>query len=78
MSATTYVLVHGAYHGGWCWKELASRLRSLGHVVYTPTLTGMGERSHLMDCDPSLRLFVEDVAQLIRFDYLIDVVLVGL
>ena len=77
MSAATYVLVHGAYHGAWCWKKVAARLRALGHLVYTPTLTGLGERSHLMACDPSLGLFIEDVAQVIRFEDVDDVVLVG-
>lgn len=73
----TYVLVHGAYHGGWCWKHVAGRLRALGHVVYTPTLTGLGERSHLLHCRPSLETFIEDVAQLIRFEELEEVILVG-
>lgn len=77
MSATTFVLVHGAYHGGWCWKPVAARLRALGHVVYTPTLTGLGERSNLMRCDPSLDTFIEDVMQVIQSEDLENVVLVG-
>jgi len=44
----TYVLVHGAMHGGWCWRRVAARLRAAGHEVFTPTLTGMGERAHLL------------------------------
>ena len=44
----TFVLVHGAWHGGWCWQRVAGRLRSGGHTVFTPTLTGLGERSHLL------------------------------
>lgn len=44
----TFVLVHGAWHGGWCWRRVADILESRGHRVYTPTLTGLGERSHLM------------------------------
>ncbi|MGI9378145.1 MAG: alpha/beta fold hydrolase, partial [Methyloligellaceae bacterium] len=40
----TYVLVHGAWHGGWCWREVRQRLRAEGHRVFTPTLTGLGER----------------------------------
>ena len=43
----TYVLVHGAWHGGWCWKFVKSKLISMGHVVYTPSLTGLGDRVHL-------------------------------
>ena len=73
----TYVLVHGAYHGGWCWKDVADRLRGLGHTVYTPTLTGLGERSHLMCCKPTLETFIEDVAQVIKYEELDDVILVG-
>jgi pimeloyl-ACP methyl ester carboxylesterase len=73
----TYVLVHGAYHGGWCWRDVATRLQALGHSVYTPTLTGLGERSHLMRCDPSLETFIDDVAHVLRFEELSDVILVG-
>jgi pimeloyl-ACP methyl ester carboxylesterase len=73
----TYVLVHGAYHGAWCWKGVAARLRALGHEVYTPTLTGLGERSHLIGFRPTLETFIEDVAQVIRYEDLADVVLVG-
>jgi alpha/beta hydrolase family protein len=46
---TTFVLVHGAWHGGWCYKRVARLLRQAGHEVYTPTLTGLGERAHLMN-----------------------------
>lgn len=73
----TYVLVHGAYHGGWCWKDVAGRLRALGHTVYTPTLTGLGERSHLIGLNPSFDTFFADVAQVIRYEDLEDVILVG-
>jgi pimeloyl-ACP methyl ester carboxylesterase len=73
----TYVLVHGAFHGGWCWKDVAARLRSLGHTVYTPTLTGLGERSHLVSIRPSVEMFIADVAQVLRFEDLESVILVG-
>lgn len=73
----TYVLIHGAFHGAWCWKDVAARLRAAGHVVYTPTWTGLGERSHLLHCQPTLETFIEDVAQVIRYEDLQDVVLVG-
>jgi pimeloyl-ACP methyl ester carboxylesterase len=76
-TSKTYVLVHGAFHGGWCWKDVATRLRSLGHIVYTPTQTGLGERSHLMSSKPTLETFIEDVTQVIRFEDLHDVILVG-
>jgi pimeloyl-ACP methyl ester carboxylesterase len=73
----TYVLVHGAYHGAWCWKPVAKQLRGLGHEVYTPTLTGLGERSHLISIRPTLDMFVEDVAQVIKYEDLSNIVLVG-
>lgn len=73
----TYVLVHGAYHGGWCWKEVAQRLRAQGHDVYTPTMTGLGERAHLISVQPSLKTFIEDVAQVIKYEDLSNIVLVG-
>ena len=73
----TYVLVHGAYHGAWCWKKVATRLRAMDHTVYTPTLTGLGERAHLLRFRPSLDTFIEDVAQVIRYEELDDVILVG-
>jgi hypothetical protein len=43
----TFVLVHGAWHGGWCWGKVATTLRGRGHTVFTPTQTGLGERAHL-------------------------------
>ena len=73
----TYVLVHGAFFGGWCWKTVGASLRALGHSVYTPTLTGLGERSHLLAATPTLETFIEDVAQVLRYEDLEDVILVG-
>ena len=76
-----YVLVHGAWHGGWCWKKVAPLLRKAGADVFTPTLTGMGERAHLNACiDPSditLDVHIQDVVQMIRYEGLEDLVLVG-
>ena len=78
---TTYVLVHGAWHGGWCWKKTAPLLRRAGAEVFTPTLTGMGERAHLNDrLDPTqitLDVHIQDIVQLMRYEGLEDVVLVG-
>ena len=78
---TTYVLVHGAWHGGWCWKKTAPLLRGAGAEVFTPTLTGMGERAHLNDrLDPAqitLDVHIQDIVQLMRYEGLEDVVLVG-
>lgn len=72
-----FVLVHGAWHGGWCWKPLAQRLRNLGHLVYAPTLTGLAERSHLARDETDLSTHVKDVAELLRYEDLQDVTLVG-
>jgi pimeloyl-ACP methyl ester carboxylesterase len=72
-----FVLVHGSWHGGWCWREVAKILRAAGHEVFTPTQTGVGERAHLLSEDITLDTFVEDVTNVIRFEDLNEVVLVG-
>jgi pimeloyl-ACP methyl ester carboxylesterase len=72
-----FVLVHGAWIGGWCWRPIAQALRRAGHEVCTPTLTGLGERIHLMSPGVNLNTHISDVANLIRFEELSDVVLVG-
>jgi len=74
---STYVLLHGAWHGGWCWKRVAEPLRAEGHAVYTPTQTGLGERSHLLSRELTLDVFVQDVVHVLEFEDLRDVVLVG-
>jgi pimeloyl-ACP methyl ester carboxylesterase len=74
---SVYVLVHGAWHGGWCWQRVASRLRAAGHEVYTPTLTGLGERVHLAHPGVNLTTHVTDVLNVLRYEDLSDVVLVG-
>ncbi|WP_413764748.1 alpha/beta fold hydrolase [Variovorax sp. Varisp41] len=74
---STFVLVHGAWHGGWCWSRVAARLRERGHAVYTPTLTGLGERRHLISPQINLDTHVEDVVNLLQFEELERVVLVG-
>lgn len=73
----TYVLVHGGFHGGWCWRAVADLLRSVGHVVYTPTQTGCGERSHLLSASITLDTFIDDIANVLQWEDLHDVVLVG-
>jgi pimeloyl-ACP methyl ester carboxylesterase len=70
-------LVHGGFHGGWCWREVADRLRGHGHRVYTPTQTGCGERSHLLTADITLDTFIDDIANVLIWEDLHDVVLVG-
>ncbi len=73
----TYVLVHGGGHGGWCYQRVARILRDSGHDVYTPTLTGLGERSHLLSADVDLDMQIEDVVQVLKYEDLRDVILVG-
>lgn len=73
----TFVLVHGAWHGSWCWKRVRKTLQAEGHDVFTPTLTGVGERSHLTSPQVTLDTHVADVVNLIRWEELDDVVLCG-
>jgi pimeloyl-ACP methyl ester carboxylesterase len=70
-----FVLVHGGGHGGWCWRACANELRGRGHEVYTPTLTGFGDRAHLQA--PDFETFITDIANVIAFEDLHDIVLVG-
>ena len=72
-----FVLVHGGFHGGWCWDDVAQRLRALGHVVYAPTQTGCGDRAHLLSKTITLDTFVDDIAKVFLSEDLHDVVLVG-
>ena len=74
---TDYVLIHGAWHGSWCWARVRRLLAAAGHQVFTPTLTGLGERSHLLSCDVGLDTHVADVANLIIWEDLRVIVLVG-
>lgn len=75
--ARTFVLVHGAWHGGWCWTRVAERLRARGHRVYTPTLTGLADRSHLMSARFNLDTHIDDVVNLFRWYDIDRAVLVG-
>ncbi|WP_432152238.1 alpha/beta fold hydrolase [Streptomyces sp. bgisy029] len=72
----TYVLVHGAMHGGWCWRSVRDLLSRAGHQVFTPSLTGQGEHAHLLGPDIGVATHVEDVAGLLRYEDLSDVHLV--
>jgi pimeloyl-ACP methyl ester carboxylesterase len=74
---TTFVLVHGAWHGSWCWKRVRTALQRQGHAVFTPTLTGVGERAHLLDPNVNLETHIQDVLNLIRWEELDNVVLCG-
>jgi len=73
----TFVLVHGAWHGGWCWRRVADRLRAAGHAVYTPTLTGVGERVHLLRAGIDIKTHITDVVNVMKWEQLGDVVLCG-
>src|SRR4051794_5726158 len=73
----TYVLVHGGGHGGWCYRKVAALLRRAGHDVFTPTLTGLGERSHLVSPDVDLDMHIADVVAVLHYDDLREVILVG-
>jgi pimeloyl-ACP methyl ester carboxylesterase len=75
--AATYVLVHGGGHGGWCYQPVARLLRSAGHEVYAPSLTGLGERAHLFAADVDLDCHIIDIVNLLHFEDLRDVILVG-
>lgn len=71
------VLVHGGWHGGWCWKKLTPLLTAAGHTVYTPTLTGLGDRTHLARPDVNLETHIQDVLAFLEMEDLRDVMLVG-
>jgi pimeloyl-ACP methyl ester carboxylesterase len=71
------VLVHGAWHGGWCWRRVADRLTAKGRYVTAPTLTGLGERSHLASDAIDLSTHIDDVANEIKWKDLDGIVLVG-
>ncbi|MEX5635170.1 alpha/beta fold hydrolase [Parafrankia sp. FMc2] len=73
----TYVLVHGGGHGGWCYQPVARLLRAAGHEVHAPTLTGVGERSHLASPTVDLDLHIQDVVAVLHYEDLRDVILVG-
>jgi pimeloyl-ACP methyl ester carboxylesterase len=74
---SAYVLVHGAWHGSWCWRRVRKILQARGHDVFTPTLTGVAERSHLLSPGVNLDTHIDDIVNLIRWEELSDVVLCG-
>jgi pimeloyl-ACP methyl ester carboxylesterase len=73
----TFVLIHGAYQGGWIWKPVAERLRAAGHVVYAPTLDGCAERKHQLRPGITVGTHAQEVADLLFYEDLRDIVLVG-
>jgi pimeloyl-ACP methyl ester carboxylesterase len=72
-----YVLVHGAWHGGWCWQRVSSILRAGGAIVYTPTLSGLGEHKNILSPAVNLETHISDVVNLIEMEDLHNVILVG-
>ena len=74
---TTFVLVHGAWSGGWCYGKVAALLRARGHTVFTPTLTGQGERSHLLTAGVNLTTHITDVVNVVHYEGLGEIVLAG-
>ncbi|KAA6222930.1 alpha/beta hydrolase [Streptomyces albofaciens JCM 4342] len=76
-SDETLVLIHGAQHGGWCWRKVLGPLRGLGHDVHAITLTGLGERAHLLTPDVDLNTHIADVLAMIEAEELSGVTLVG-
>jgi pimeloyl-ACP methyl ester carboxylesterase len=74
---STFVLVHGSAHGGWCWRKVAQGLRAAGHDVFAPTLTGLGERRHLLTQSIGLNTHCQDIISVIECEELQDVILVG-
>lgn len=74
---TTFILLHGAWHGGWCWGRVAPQLRAAGHTVFTPTFTGVSDRAHLLSPAVDMTTHVEDVVRLIDAEGITDAVLVG-
>jgi pimeloyl-ACP methyl ester carboxylesterase len=75
--APSFVLVHGGRHGGWAWRDIATRLRDLGYLTHIPTLTGLGERSHLLRPDIGLQTHIDDLVGVFEYGDLNDVVLVA-
>jgi pimeloyl-ACP methyl ester carboxylesterase len=73
----TFVLVHGGWDGAWAWRGIARELQAAGHDVFTPTLTGSGERVHLATPDIDLDTHILDVVNVLRYENLDEVILVG-
>jgi hypothetical protein len=72
----TFVLIHGAYHGGWCWKKVTAILEGKGHKVYAPSLTGLADRSHLLSTSVNLTTHITDVVNLFKWYDISDACLV--
>jgi pimeloyl-ACP methyl ester carboxylesterase len=74
---TTFILIHGAYQGGWIWKPVTARLRAAGHVAFNPSLDGCGERAYQLRPGITTETQAEELAAFLQSEDLDDVVLVG-
>jgi pimeloyl-ACP methyl ester carboxylesterase len=74
---STFVLVHGAFHGGWCWSRVVDRLRKIGHTVFAPTLSGLADNAHRFHADITNGDHIEDITRVIEWNDLKDVILCG-
>src|SRR5438874_6309724 len=72
----TFVLIHGAYHGGWCWRKVVDILEKRGQKVYAPSLTGLADRSHLLSMSLTLETHITDISNLFKWDEIKDACLV--
>jgi pimeloyl-ACP methyl ester carboxylesterase len=72
-TSKTFVLIHGAWVGGWYWRRVSDLLEKKGHKVFSPTLTGLGERSHLLSKDINLDTHVTDIVNVIKWEGLNDI-----
>jgi pimeloyl-ACP methyl ester carboxylesterase len=77
VAPTDFVLVHGAWHGAWCWRRVSDRLLAAGHRVWVPTLTGLSDRAHLMSPAVDLQTHIDDVSRQVQWENLDSIVLVG-
>ena len=73
----TFVIVHGAWGGGWAWRTVRNQLRAASHEVFTPTLTGLGERSHLGRPETNLDTHIQDIVNVLEYEDLTNVILAG-
>lgn len=73
----TYVLVHGFWHGAWCWRRVIDRLQAQGHRTHALSYTGMGDRAHLLNESITIDTFVDDIAGVIESEELEDLILVA-
>lgn len=73
----TFVIAHGAWSSGWAWKKMRPLLRAAGHEIFTPSYTGLGERSHLATSDVTLSTHIQDILNVLFYEDLTDVILMG-